>query len=78
MMGFLTEIFETLGGAATGIGGFFTDLFTAIIAIFYVSPDGGTAPAEITVVGALVLVGAAMGLFMWAFKWIRSLIKLRG
>jgi len=76
-MGILTDIFTTLGDSATGIGSFIGNIFTSVVALFYASPDG-TAPAELTVVGVLLLIASAMGLFLWAFKWIRSLIKVRG
>lgn len=74
------QIFETLGQIATGFANLLVSLFESVVSIFYV-PASGTGSdavaAHLTIVGILMLVGLGTGLVIWAFKYIRSLIRVR-
>jgi len=70
------SIIESIFGALTNIVSQFTtmltSLFTNVVALVYNSSTG-----ELTVVGTLLLVGLATGLVIWAFNFIRRLIRVR-
>ena len=70
----VTEIFSTLEDIVTGVIGVFQIIFgnSGIIAIFYETATG------LTIVAILMLLGLGMGLVVFAFNWVRSLIKMRG
>lgn len=73
----VTQIFSTLGDIATGFASLLVDLFGAVVSIFYTAPSGSETTGSLTVVGILMLIGLGTGLVIWAFKYIRSLVRVR-
>lgn len=71
------QIFEVLGNIANGFAGLIVDLFEAVVAIFYTAPAEGATTGSLTIVGILMLIGVGTGLVIWAFRFIRSLIRIR-
>lgn len=70
------EIFETLTDIAQAFIGFLTGLFQNIINLIW-TPGTGSEAGSLTVLGTLLLISLATGLVMWAFYFIRSLIRVR-
>lgn len=64
------NIFETIGNIATGFGGLVVSLFTSAFNLIY---NNGT----LTTLGIIILISLATGLLIWAFVYIRRLIKIR-
>lgn len=75
-MGIVTSIFETLGQIAGEFGGLVVDLFEAAISLFYTAGEGGQG-GQLTVLGVLLLISVASGLFIWAFGYIRRLVRVK-
>ena len=73
----VTQIFSVLGEIASGFASLLVDLFGAVVSIFYTAPTGSETTGSLTVVGILMLIGLGTGLVIWAFKYIRSLIRVR-
>ena len=73
----VTQIFSVLGEIASGFASLLVDLFGAVVSIFYTAPTGSETTGSLTVVGILMLIGLGTGLVICAFKYIRSLIRVR-
>lgn len=73
----VTQIFSVLGEIAQGFAGLVVDLFGAVVAIFYTAPTGSETTGSLTIVGTLALIGVGTGLVIWAFNFIRRLIRIR-
>lgn len=52
-----------------------TDIFQNVINLFYTPATEG-AEGGITVLGTFLLIGLGTGLVIWAFNFIRGLIRL--
>lgn len=72
----VSGIFEALTEIAQAFVSFLTGLFENIVGLIWVAPVD-TTPGHLTVLGTLLLIGLATGLVMWAFYFIRSLIRVR-
>ena len=72
----ITSIFEKLGGIITSFVSMLVSLFQEVVKIFYIAGSGST-PGELTVVGELALIGLGTSLVIWAFHYIRSLIRVK-
>ena len=76
LVNFVSEIFETLGGIVSSFVTMLVSLFDSVVDIFYTpGTDGGAG--ELTIVGVLMLIGLGTGLVIWAFSYIRRLIRVR-
>lgn len=73
-MDFITTMFETLQQIVTAVGSLIGNVFESVVNLIYDSSEGG----GLTVVGVLLLIGVAVGLFFFVFRWVRSLIRIRG
>lgn len=73
----IDQIFSVLGSIAQGFASLLVDLFGAVVSIFYTAPTGSETVGSLTVVGTLALIGIGTGLVIWAFRFIRSLIRVR-
>lgn len=71
------QIFTTLGNIATAFAGLVVQLFNAVVAIFYTAPTGEQTTGQLTIVGILALIGVGTGLVIWAFNFVRRLIRIR-
>ena len=71
------QIFSTLGNIATGFANLIVSLFNAVVAIFYTAPSGSETTGSLTIVGILALIGVGTGLVIWAFNFVRRLIRIR-
>lgn len=69
-------IFEVLGQIITAFINLLVSLFEAVVSIFYTAGTQGAA-GSLTMVGTLALVGLGTGLVIWAFHYIRNLIRVR-
>lgn len=80
MTDFITNIFNTIGTIIERFVALLVSLFDSVVDIFWVEATGSgeTAVAgHLTVVGTLMLIALATGLVMWAFRFIRSLIRVK-
>lgn len=73
----ITAIFEALSDIISGFAQLLVDLFGSVVSIFYTAPSGSGTTGSLTVVGTLALVALGSGLVIWAFHYIRNLIRLR-
>lgn len=73
----VSQIFEVLGEIAQGFAALLVDLFSAVVSIFYTAPTGTETVGSLTVVGTLALIAVGTGLVIWAFNFIRRLIRIR-
>lgn len=67
----IDDIFEKVTTIVEKVGSLFVSLFESAVSIFYNAETG------LTIIGVLSLVGIGFSLLMWAFNFIRSLLKLR-
>lgn len=67
----IDDIFDKVTTIVEKVGSLFVSLFEAGVSIFYNAETG------LTVIGVLSLIGVGFSLLMWAFNFIRSLLKLR-
>lgn len=67
----IDDIFDKVTAIVEKVGSLFVSLFESAVSIFYNAETG------LTVIGVLSLVGIGFSLLMWAFNFIRSLLKLR-
>lgn len=72
----INGIFQALTDIATAFVTFLEGLFSNIVNLIW-TPGSGSDPGSLTVLGTLLLIGLATGLVMWAFYFIRSLIRVR-
>ena len=72
----ITQIFQVLGDIISAFASLVVDLFGSVVSIFYTAGTGSD-PGSLTIVGTLTLIGAGVGLVMWAFRFLRSLIKVK-
>jgi hypothetical protein len=74
---FISDILDKLGEIAGGVTEFIANIFNGLVKVFYASPDG-TAPAELTFLGYLLLIVVVMAFAKYALGIIMRIIKLRG
>jgi len=74
-MDFVTTMFETLQEIVTAVGSLIGNVFESVVNLIYNSSENG---GGLTVVGVLLLIGVAVGLFFFVFRWVRGLIRIRG
>lgn len=72
----ITQIFQVLGDIISAFASLVVDLFSSVVSIFYTAGTGSD-PGSLTIVGTLTLIGAGVGLVMWAFRFLRSLIRVK-
>ena len=72
----VSSIFATLGDIVSAFASLLVDLFSSVVAIFYTA-GSGSDPGQLTIVGTLMLIALATGLVIWAFNFIRRLIRVR-
>lgn len=73
----VSSIFSTLGEIISSFASLLVDLFSSVVAIFYTAPTGSETTGSLTIVGTLMLIALATGLVIWAFNFIRRLIRVR-
>lgn len=71
----ITSMFETLSEIAAGFSTFLVSLFENVVQLFWTEGEGGTG-GQLTLIGTFLLIGMAVGLFMWAFRYIKGLIRI--
>lgn len=67
----IAALFTELGTIITSFGTLLVSAFNGAVSIFW----SGTA---ITSAGSFLLLGMGVGIFYFAFGWIRRLIRARG
>lgn len=75
MLSIVSDIFGAMGEVATGFTTFLTNLFNSIVPIFWTAPTGSETTGSLTLIGTLTIVSAVIGLALWAFGFIRRLIR---
>lgn len=75
MTQYISAIFETLGIIAEGFGSLVADLFQSAVNLLW-TPGSGETGGSLTVVGVFMLIGVSVGLFMWAFRYIKGLVRI--
>lgn len=79
---FITEVFSTIGQIIQKFVALLVDLFEKVVGLFWVEAVGTSGstdyePAHLTVLGVLLLISVATALTMWAFRFIRSLLRVK-
>ncbi len=74
-MDFVTTMFDVLQDIVTAVGSLIGSVFQSVVDLIYTSGENG---GSLTVVGVLLLIGVAVGLFFFVFRWVRGLIRIRG
>ena len=67
----IDDIFEKVTSIVEKVGSLLVNLFESAVSVFYNDETG------LTIIGVLSLIGVGFSLLMWAFNFIRSLLKLR-
>lgn len=71
----VSEIFEVIGDAISGLITDLTSAVTSITAMFY-TPGTNGAAGEFTFLGILLLVGAGAGIVFWVVYLIKNAIQV--
>lgn len=66
----VADIFKTIGDVIAGYVDAISDMFTSLIAIFYVEGTG------LTLIGTLLLLAVGIGIVVWGFNMVVNLINL--
>lgn len=66
----VVDIFGTIGEVITAYIGSITNMFTGLVAIFYVEETG------LTLLGTLLLLAVGIGIVVWGFNMVVNLINL--
>lgn len=74
-MDIINSIFEAVGRAITQFSTNLGSAITSVTSMFYTSGDGS---GSLTFLGVLLCIALGVGLVLWAFRLIKSLIKHRG
>lgn len=72
----VSAIFEAISEIVQSFITVLGSLFTGVAGLIY-TPGSGSDPGQLTVLGTLMLIALATGLVLWAFYFIRSLIRVR-
>lgn len=75
-MEIVQAIFEALSSIVTSFVTMLTGLFQNVVNLIW-TPGSGGESGSLTVLGVFMLIGLATGLVLWAFYFIRSLIRIR-
>lgn len=75
-MDIVSQIFSTLTSIAQNFVTMLTGVFQNVVNLIY-TPGSGSDPGSLTVLGVFLLIGLATGIVLWAFYFIRSLIRVR-
>lgn len=72
----ITAIFTELSAIVSAFVTMLTSLFGSVVDIFY-TPGTSGAAGSLTVIGTLALIGLGTGLVIWAFNFVRRLIRVK-
>ena len=70
----VSDIFETIGSAISGVLDNMGDVFSNITSLFYAPATGTETSGHFTFLGILLLITAGVALVYWAFRLIRGLL----
>lgn len=73
----VTAIFTQLETIIGSFASTLVSLFGDVVKIFYTAPTGSNTTGELTVIGILALMGLGTGLVIWAFNFVRRLIRVK-
>lgn len=79
---FIEQVFQTIGTIIQKFVSLLVDLFEKVVGLFWVEGAGtvgqeGYVAPHLTVLGVLLLISVATALTMWAFRFIRSLLRVK-
>lgn len=72
----VSAIFNEISTIVSSFVTMLTSLFGSVTEIFYTPGTSGGA-GSLTVIGTLSLIGLGTGLVIWAFNFVRRLIRVR-
>lgn len=72
----VSAIFTQLTSIATSFVTLLVNLFQNVVSLFW-TEGVGDDPGELTVVGTFMLIGIATGLVIWAFHFIKNMVRIR-
>lgn len=72
----ITSIFGELSNIVNAFVDMLVSLFSKVVDIFY-TPGTSGAAGSLTIVGTLALIGLGTGLVIWAFNFVRRLIRVK-
>lgn len=72
----VSAIFNEISTIVSSFVTLLTSLFGSVVEIFY-TPGASGGAGSLTVVGTLSLIGLGTGLVIWAFNFVRRLIRVR-
>ena len=75
-MAIVTAIFEALATIAQNFVTLLTSVFSAVTSLIW-TPGSGNDAGSLTTLGVFLLISLATGIVLWAFYFIRSLIRVR-
>lgn len=70
----VSDIFETIGSAISGVLDNMGSVFSNITSLFYTPAGTGETSGHFTFLGILLLITAGVALVYWAFRLIRGLL----
>lgn len=72
----ISAIFTQLSSIATSFVTLLVSLFQNVVTLFW-TEGVGDDPGELTVIGTFMLIGIATGLVIWAFHFIKNMVRIR-
>lgn len=72
----VAAFFEELGTIANSFITFLTGLFQSVVSLFWTPGTGGEG-GTLTVIGTFMLIGIATGLVIWAFYFIKNMVRIK-
>lgn len=72
----VAAFFDELGTIASAFVSFLVGLFQSVVSLFWTPGTGGEG-GTLTVVGTFMLIGIATGLVIWAFYFIKNMVRIR-
>lgn len=72
----VSAFFEELTNIASSFVTFLVSLFQSVVGLFW-TPGTGDNPGSLTVIGTFMLIGIATGLVIWAFYFIKNMVRIK-
>ena len=72
----VAAFFQELGNIANSFVTFLVGLFESVVSLFWTA-GSGSDPGSLTVVGTFLLIGIATGIVIWAFYFIKGMIRIK-
>lgn len=73
-MSIITDLMQAVGSILTSFISLMSDAFSNVVEVIYVSTGENQG---FTTIGYLFLIGLAIGIFYFVFRFVRNLMRLR-